>query len=352
MFCPEDTSRSVLLPLGSDAALRRRFMVAEETMPGNLRFGLLLEVLDKLAEETALAYAQQVDPAARVVTAAIDNIFIRNAADVGRDLAFHARINHVGRSSMEVGIRVEHPGSPGLHIASCYFTMVARSGSGETATSLTLPSLTYNDGEEMERMEKALASREAYRLQQAVALAPPVVEEFALLNRLHLAQDEKRFAGHLAGGLKTESWERMYPEQENVPKSIFGGYLIRRAYELASICAEQLAPDRPVIVAVNRINFFHPVRLDDKLHFTARVVYSGATSVVVEANIERISRDRSSKAISNSCLFTFANVDRTLTPRSVPPLYPTTYGEDARYLQAYRQHQAYRQAKGQGKFHH
>lgn len=355
MFCPADTSRSLLLPLGSDIALRRRFMVVDETMAGNLRFGLLLEVLDKLAEETALVYAQRVAPQARVVTAAIDNIFIRNAVDVGRDLAFHARINHVGRSSMEVGIRVEHPGSPGVpavHIASCYFTMVARTGSGETATSLTLPPLTYNDGEEVMRMEKALASRETYRHQQAIALTPPAAEEFALLNSLHLAQEEKGFAGELPERLKIESWERMYPEQENVPKSIFGGYLIRRAYELASICAEQLARERPVIVAVNRINFFHPVRLDDKLHFTARIVYSGATSVVVEANIERISRDRSSKSISNSCLFTFVNVDRNLTPRSVLPIYPSTYGEDARYLAAYRQHQAYRQAKEEGKFHH
>lgn len=352
MFCPADTSRSLLLPLGSDPALRRRFMVVDETMPGNLRFGLLLEVLDKLAEETALAFAQRLHPQARVVTAAIDNIFIRNAADVGRDIAFHARINHVGRSSMEVGIRVEHPGNPALHIASCYFTMVARSGSDEAAASLTLPPLTYHEGEEQERMAKALASREIYRQQQQAGLAAPSAEEFVLFHRLHLAQDEKGFAGDLAGRLTSESWERMYPEQENVPQSIFGGYLIRRAYELAAICAEQLALERPVIVAVNRINFFHPVRLDDKLHFTARIVYSGATSLVVEANIERISRDRSSKAISNSCLFTFVNVDRTLTPQPIPPIYPTTYGEDARYLAAYRQHQAYRQAREQGKFHH
>jgi acyl-CoA hydrolase len=253
---------------------------------------------------------------------------------------------------MEVGIRIEHPGNPGLHIASCYFTMVARAGVGATASSLALPPLDYAAGEEQERMEKALASREAYRRQQEVALAVPAAEEFALLHRLHLAQEEAGFSGILAGRLVTESWERMYPEQENVPQSIFGGYLIRRAYELAAICAEQLAPDRPVIVAVNRINFFHPVRLDDKLHYSARVVYSGTTSLVVEANIERISRDRSSKTISNSCLFTFVNVDRTLTPRPVPPLYPTTYAEDARYLAASRQHQVHRLGKEQGKFHH
>ena len=47
-----------------------------------------------------------------------------------------------------------------------------------------------------------------------------------------------------------------------------------------------------------------------------------------------ISRDRSSKALSNSCLFTFVNVDGDLAPHPVPPVFPTTYDEDARYLAA------------------
>ena len=95
-------------------------------------------------------------------------------------------------------------------------------------------------------------------------------------------------------------------------------YAIRSyyAYELSSICAERVAPNRPVIVAVNRINFFHPVRLGDKLHYTTRVVYTGKTSLSVEANIRRISRDRTSQALSNSCLFTFVNVDKDLIPRN------------------------------------
>lgn len=352
MTRPSDTSRPLILPLGSDPDLHRRYMVVNEPLQGNLRFGLMLEVLDKLAEETALDYVCRSYPGARVVTAAIDNIFIRNAADVARDLTFHARINHVGRSSLEVGIRVEHPGDPPLHIASCYFTMVARSGSGEGATSLALPPLEYGDDLERERMEKALASREAYRREQAAAQEPPSREEYALINSVHKAQEEPGFTGLLAGRLVTESWERMYPEQENVPRTIFGGYLIRRAYELSAICAELVAPDRPVIVAVNRINFFHPVLLDDKLHFTSRVVYTGRSSIAVEANIERISRDRTSKALSNSCLFTFVNVDRELRPRPVPPVYPTTYAEDARFLAAHRQHEAYLKGKREGKFHH
>lgn len=149
--------------------------------------------------------------------------------------------------------------------------------------------------------------------------------------------------------LVTSNWERMYPEQENVPQKIFGGYLIRRAFELASINAEEIAPDRPVILRVNRVNFLQPVRLADKLHFVSRVVYTGSTSICVEVNIERVSRDRVTRALSNTCVFTFVNVDQGMIPRSVPPVYPTTYAEDARYLEAYRRnrrHRAHQSSRG------
>jgi acyl-CoA hydrolase len=321
--------------------------VLNEPLQGNLRFGLLLEVLDKVAEETALKYVNRYHPDARVVTAAIDDIFVRHAADVTRDIAFHARINHVGRSSLVVGIRVEHPGEPVNHIASCHFTMVARSGSGDTATSITLPPLEYIDALEQKRAEKAVASRDEYKRQQALLSEPPSREEYEMLVKLHQCQDEQGvvgrrshdevcFRGFRADRLITDSWERMYPEQENVPRSIFGGYLIRRAFELSSICSNLIAPDRSIIAAVTRINFFQPVRIGDTLHFTSRVVYTSGSFICVEASIERTSVDRTTKALSNSCFFTFANVDSNLVHQPVPPIFPTTYAEDARYLAAHR----------------
>ena len=336
MIKPIETSFTKILSMTSDEALKRRFMILDEPIQANMRFGLLLEVLDKVAEEAALSYVNRFFPDARVVTAAIDNILVRHVTDMSKDVHFKARINHVGRSSLEIGIRVEQPGGPVRHIASCYFTMVARSGVGEGATSVVLPGLEYTEEIEKQRAAKALQRREEYKQQQALLREPPSREEFEMLTGLHAAQDEPGFNGLLTGNLTADAWERMYPEQENVPKKIFGGYLIRRAYELSSICSEQVAPNRPIAAAVNRINFFHPVRMGDTLHYTSRVVYTSGSFICVEANIERISRDRTTKAMSNSCLFTFVNVDSDLQQQPVPVVYPTNYGEDARYLAAHR----------------
>jgi len=48
--------------------------------------------------------------------------------------------------------------------------------------------------------------------------------------------------------------------------------------------------------------------------------------------IERNSRDRTTRALSNYCFFAFVNVDSELAHQPVPTIYPATYAEDARYL--------------------
>lgn len=329
------------MPFSENPRLRRRFKLTDESIAGNLRWGLLLEELDKLAEDVALEYVHHFEEDASVVTAAIDDILLRTPADINKDLYLRARINYVGRSSMEVGIRVEQPGKESRSLASCYFTMVARSGRGDDAESITVQPLDYESEVEQERYQAAIERRQAYRNQMDELKEPPTKQEYKHLRKLHNAQEQNDFDGLLAGDLVRSNWERMYPEQENVPKKIFGGYVIRRAFELTMMHAEEIAPNRPVFVRVNRINFLQPVRIGDKLDFTSRIVYTGETSISIEIDIERISRDDETRALSNTCVFTIVNVDEEMNPRPVPQIYPTTYAEDERYLRAHRRRKRY-----------
>jgi acyl-CoA hydrolase len=334
---PHDTRYLFVLPFSTDPVLARRFLARDGEMVGNIRFGKLLETLDKVAENTALAYVHRFYPDARVVTAAVNSIVLRNPADTRHDMVFQAQINHVGKSSMEVGIRVECLGTASSHLASCYFTMVARSTDGGEAMSLALPPLKYLHELDEKRYHKAEQRRQLYREELAKAEEMPSLDEYLLLKKLHKEQEAEGFCGLRAGSLALESTCRAYPEQENVPKTIFGGYLIRKAYELAALAAEMVATQRAVPFRVNRINFNQPVLLGDQLKFTARVVYTGKTTITVQSDIERFSRTAGDKALSNSCLFTFRNVDAAMESQPVPFIYPVTYAEDARFLNAYRQ---------------
>jgi len=334
---PQETRDLFILPFSTDPTLARRFRERDVEIVGNIRFGKILETLDKVAENTALAYVHRFYPEARVVTAAVDSIVLRNPADTKRDMVFSAKLNHVGRSSMEVGIRIECLGEGSSHLASCYFTMVARSADNGEAKSLTLPQLQYPDALDMRRFKNAELRRQTYRDGLAKAEEMPSLDEYLFLKKLHKEEESEEFCGIRAGDLVLESTCRAYPDQENVPKTIFGGYLIRKAYELAELAAEMVAPDRAVPCQVNRINFNQPVLMGDQLKFTARVVYTGKTTISVQCDIRRFGRNTGDKALSNSCMFTFRNVDRDMCPQPVPFIYPITYAEDARLLNAYRQ---------------
>jgi acyl-coenzyme A thioesterase 9 len=337
IITPHDTRYLFVLPFSTDPVLARRFLARDSDIVGNIRFGKILETLDKVAENTALAYVHRFYPGARVVTAAIDNIVLRNPADTKHDLVFSAQINHVGKSSMEVGIRIERLGEGPSHLATCYFTMVARSTDCGEAKSLVLPPLQYQEEVDKKRYQKAEQRRQAYRDSIAKSEEMPSHDEYLFLKKLHKEQELDNFRGVHAGRLMLESTCKAYPEQENVPRTVFGGYLIRKAYELAALAAEMVAPDRAVPCQVNRINFNQPVLLGDQLKFTARVVYTGKTTIAVQSDIERFSRSDSNKSLSNSCLFTFRNVGSDMSHQPVPFIYPVTYAEDARFLNAYRQ---------------
>lgn len=333
---PLDTSIERTLPFGSDKKLRKKFMIIDKEIPGNIRWGRLLEKLDKLAEDIALDYVHEFEPEGRVVTAAVDDIALHTPADITKDVYLRARINYVGRTSMEVGIRVDQDKEAEHSLAACYFTMVARKGEGDKAESLPIPSLEYESEIEERRYNDAIERRQKYQQQINALEEPPSTEEYQMLRELHKAQEKDDFKGLLAGEQIRNSVERMYPDLENVPHKIFGGYVIRRAYELALIQAEEIMPDRPIFVRVNRINFLQPIRIGDKLDFTSRIVYTGDTSMTLEIDIERTSMDKVTKALSNTCVFTFVNVDEDLNPKPVPDVYPTTYAEDERYLKAHR----------------
>lgn len=90
---------------------------------GKVHGGALLNLLDRVAFSCASRFSKQY-----AVTLSVDQVFFLQPIHVGELVTFRAAINFAGRTSMEVGIRVEaeeiRSGSR-RHTNSCYFTMVA-----------------------------------------------------------------------------------------------------------------------------------------------------------------------------------------------------------------------------------
>lgn len=96
---------------------------------GNVHGGDLLKMLDQVAYACASRYS-----GSYVVTLSVDQVMFREPIYVGELVTFAASVNYVGRTSMEIGIRVEAEDVRARtirHTNSCYFTMVAIDDNGK-----------------------------------------------------------------------------------------------------------------------------------------------------------------------------------------------------------------------------
>ena len=117
---------------------------------GNVHGGTIMKMIDDAAAVVAIRHAR-----GNVVTASIDRLDFHAPAYVGDLLTLKAALNHVGRTSMEVGVRVESEDlKTGMvrHCASAYLTFVALDASGRPTP---VPPLHPATEEERRRLEAA-----------------------------------------------------------------------------------------------------------------------------------------------------------------------------------------------------
>jgi len=103
---------------------------------GKVHGGALLNWLDRVAFSLASRYSGRY-----AVTLSVDQVTFKQPIHVGELVRFSAAVNHTGRSSMEIGIRVEAENITSgtrRHTNSCYFTMVAVDEDGRPAEVPTL----------------------------------------------------------------------------------------------------------------------------------------------------------------------------------------------------------------------
>ncbi len=108
----ESTTTSVRIMMPADANIR-----------GNVFGGAIMKYMDEIAAVTAFRHAKK-----PVVTASIDRMNFIAPVYLGDLLVMKASINYVGRTSMEVGVRMEAENllsGKSTHVGSCFLTYVA-----------------------------------------------------------------------------------------------------------------------------------------------------------------------------------------------------------------------------------
>ncbi|ORX65452.1 Thioesterase/thiol ester dehydrase-isomerase [Basidiobolus meristosporus CBS 931.73] len=337
----EDSVVEVFLPFKSNPQLAEQYI----NTYGGVRIGKVLEDLDRLA--ASVAYKHNDDGCGGwqsliIMTAAVDRIDILKRFDTRHDFKLSGKVIYVGYSSMEVLMKIETvPNSPKESsdtILVARFTMVSKDKKTLKSAQVNPLTVTNDTEKKLFQAGEELKSRKRSSAAESLLKRPPNAQERLVIHDLHL--EGLRYAQQ---GIKPknivwmndtliQSYVFCQPQDRNIQNSIFGGYLMRLAFELGYSNACLFTQGRPRFLALDDISFKSPVAVGSILNLTSKVVYSPGGSekdfqVSVVADV--LDHEKSSKRTTNVFHFTFTGEPSSEVPR----ILPRTYAEAMEYLE-------------------
>ena len=146
---------------GSKTIIARTMLPSDANPYGNVHGGEIMKLIDACAGAAATRHARS-----RVVTAFVDELSFLGPVYVGDLVTAKASVNHVGRSSMEVGVRVDAENlltGAVVHVSSAYLVFVS---TDEKGGPVPLPAVIAESDDERRRMQAA-EQRRAHRLERS-----------------------------------------------------------------------------------------------------------------------------------------------------------------------------------------
>ncbi|MBC2715447.1 MAG: acyl-CoA thioesterase [Desulfobacteraceae bacterium] len=127
---------------------------ADANPAGNVHGGTIMKLIDNAAGVVAFRHSR-----CNSVTASVDQINFHYPAFIGDLLTIKASLNLVGKTSMEIGARVESENlltGKTRHIASAYLTFVSL---GDNLKPVAVPGLIFETDKGKKRNQDAQARR-------------------------------------------------------------------------------------------------------------------------------------------------------------------------------------------------
>ncbi|XP_041924482.1 acyl-CoA thioesterase 9, tandem duplicate 1 isoform X3 [Alosa sapidissima] len=337
----KDSYTEAYLPLGSDPTIREKYL----NYHNSVRFGRILEDLDSLAVLICYSHTWnkelQRSPLS-IVTALVDKIDMRkNIIYPDCDIKFTGNVTWVGKTSIEAKMHMSqfHEGaySP---VLDATFVMVARDPENKRAAFVN-PLKAEGPKEEEDFRNGELNKNRRKELSKASLLkVAPTADERTLIHSLFLNTLDTQTVSFRSRKLppnslwmedaKMKGLEICHPQERNIFNRIFGGFLMRKAYELGWANACAFGGCRPTLVAVDDILFQKPVEIGSLLMLSSQVCYTQDRYIQLRVHTEVLDPLTGQHNTTNVFHFTF-RVDK-----EVPAVVPRSYGESMLYLDGKR----------------
>ena len=329
-----DSYVRILLPFSQDPWMLDTYA----NVTGQLRTGTLLMDLDALAGVVAYKHTGE---GVSTVTAAVDRITIKNPLKEICDLELSGQVTFAtGRSSMEVTLQIAkapvegHTVTPADVFMTCAFTMVALNPATKRPVNIaplevdtTAERALFQKGEENYKNKKALKSsnimQKAPDAEESKHIHSMWAESLAYAD----SSNPKSQPKNMIAMAKTviHSTQIMQPQYRNRHNfMIFGGFLLKTAFELAFTCAASFSHTRPRFVNLDPSTFEEPVPVGSVLYVAANVTYTepekgGGTriQVVVRTHVRNVEHGEHERKNTGTFLYTFHSpADVSVLPQS------------------------------------
>ncbi|XP_037136202.1 acyl-CoA thioesterase 9, tandem duplicate 1 isoform X2 [Syngnathus acus] len=337
----KDSLLEVHLPLGSEPQLREKYLTFHNTV----RFGRILEDLDSLA--VLISYSHTYNPALKrsplsIVTALVDKIDMRQQVIYPDcDIKFTGHVTWVGKTSIEAKMYMtQYRNGAYAPVLDATFVMVARDPENKRAAFVNPLSPKAPEEEELLMQGEANKSRRVELSTASLLKVAPTAEERKIVHGLFLNTLDTKTVSFRSRVLppnsvwmedaKLKGLEICHPQERNIFNRIFGGFLMRKAYELGWANACSFGGCRPSLLAVDDILFRKPVEIGSLLLLSSQVCYTEGKHIQVRVHSEVFDPLTRQHNTTNVFHFTFAS------DRDVPNIVPQTYGESMLYLDGKR----------------
>ena len=277
---PSESRTSITYGFASDTFLREQY----GSPFGKIRIARLLEDLDSLAGNIAFSHVDDNDPRTiepTLVTASVDTIRVARRLSLYEDVVLSGEVTHVGRSSLEISMQITdaEQARQGPPAVQARFTFVARDR--ETGKAAPVPGLlpetekekaAFAEGEarvlaRKQAREGSKASASQLSHHEAQLIEDLLAQSKVLVDMPALAPGDAM----LSRATRKENLFMTQPQQRNMNGRVFGGFLMRRAFELAYATAFSFGGTPPRFLEVGEVTFKQPVSVGDLLSLRAEI---------------------------------------------------------------------------------
>lgn len=136
--------------------------------------------------------------------------------------------------------------------------------------------------------------------------------------------------------------ELVLPAQTNLLGNLLGGQTMHLMDIAGALTCKRHCGKEVATVAVDCIEFRHPVKLGEIITITSRMIWAGRTSMKVRLEIGAEDPKTHTSRLTNTAYYTFVALDENERPTPVPVLLPQTPAERAAFD---REETAYRRRK-------